>query len=295
MTMPILRRFPLFLVLAATPAAAADGVIEINQVRAEAGGVTPGDEPGFPVTLSEPGSYRLTGNLDVRNTENPENTTAIDVPLAVSAFGVSIDLGGFAILGPVVCTHTPGSPPSTTCAPASGTGRGVAGAAFEVKNGTVMGMGSDGVRALHVENVTAYGNGGIGIDGGATVVRSRAMGNGSHGLGAPVLLDCFTQANGGNGAIASGVARGVVSFSNHEVGIHATNLVESVSDGNNRGFTIGGLLLHSVARGNADLGAVGIGGAYGWNVLTNNGGETQIFGSATEIGENLCGTNTTCP
>ena len=40
---------------------AVDGVIEINQHRALAGGVTAGDTAGFPVTLSQRGSYRLTG------------------------------------------------------------------------------------------------------------------------------------------------------------------------------------------------------------------------------------------
>jgi len=48
---------------AARPLAAVDGVIEINQARALAGG--PGDEPGFPVTIYASGSYRLTSNLSV--------------------------------------------------------------------------------------------------------------------------------------------------------------------------------------------------------------------------------------
>jgi len=52
---------------------AVDGVIPINQVRALAGNTTPGDAPGFPVTISQPGSYRLTGNLTVPDA----NTTAI--------------------------------------------------------------------------------------------------------------------------------------------------------------------------------------------------------------------------
>ena len=41
------------------------GVITIDQAKAEAGGVTPGDAPGFPVTISQPGSYQLTSNLAV--------------------------------------------------------------------------------------------------------------------------------------------------------------------------------------------------------------------------------------
>ena len=44
----------LLALLAAERAAAVDGVIEINQVRALAGGVTAGDAPGFPYsTLGE--------------------------------------------------------------------------------------------------------------------------------------------------------------------------------------------------------------------------------------------------
>ena len=56
----------ILLLTGTVPAFAADGVIEINQARAKAGGVTPGDTPLFPVTISQPGSYRLTGNSERR-------------------------------------------------------------------------------------------------------------------------------------------------------------------------------------------------------------------------------------
>ena len=46
--------------IAALPALASDGVIEINQAKALAGGVTAFDGPGFPVTVTAPGSYILT-------------------------------------------------------------------------------------------------------------------------------------------------------------------------------------------------------------------------------------------
>src|SRR6266540_3776373 len=78
------------------PMYAVDGVVLIDQNRALAGGVTPGDTPGFPVTLSVPGSYRLTGNLTVPDA----NTTAIQI----AADNVTLDLNGFSILGPVVCS-----------------------------------------------------------------------------------------------------------------------------------------------------------------------------------------------
>ena len=59
--------------LVSVPAFAVDGVVLIDQNHALAGNVTPGDTPGFPVTISQPGSYRLTGNLIVPDA----NTTAI--------------------------------------------------------------------------------------------------------------------------------------------------------------------------------------------------------------------------
>ncbi len=149
----------------ATPARAVDGVIEINQAKAKVGGVTPGDTPLFPVTISQSGSYRLTSNLDVTDASArpsgtlAENTTAIQV----TADNVTIDLNGFMIKGPTVCSGVP----ATTCTP-TGSGIGIeeVGAAVggAVVNGTVQGMGSRGVMAgSHAEKVRARNNGGDGI------------------------------------------------------------------------------------------------------------------------------------
>ncbi len=66
-------------------------VININQAKAMAGGVTPGDEPGFPVTISQPGSYKLTGSLGVAG-----NMQAI----LIEAPNVTLDLNGFTVSGP---------------------------------------------------------------------------------------------------------------------------------------------------------------------------------------------------
>jgi hypothetical protein len=61
----------------------------ISQAKANAGGVTPGDAPGFPVTLSRRGSYKLTSNLTV-----PAGKYGIEV----TSPGVTIDLNGFSLL-----------------------------------------------------------------------------------------------------------------------------------------------------------------------------------------------------
>lgn len=85
--------------LAATsPAFAVDGVVLIDQNRALAGNVSPGDTAGFPVRLSTPGSYRLSGNLTV-----PPGVTGIliaanDVTLHLNGFSISTSGGGAAAI-----------------------------------------------------------------------------------------------------------------------------------------------------------------------------------------------------
>ena len=51
------------LAAASTNLYAVDGVILIDQKTALAGKVTAGDAPGFPVTISQAGSYKLSSNL----------------------------------------------------------------------------------------------------------------------------------------------------------------------------------------------------------------------------------------
>jgi hypothetical protein len=141
----------LFVTGFATPLFAVDGVVLIDQNRALAGNVTPGDAPGFPVTISHPGSYRLSGNLTVAG-----GLSGIEV----RADGVTVDLNGFSIIG----------------AGAGGPGSGInvpdiAGSPgyqeTTVLNGTVRNMGFAGVRVGYrsrVENVRVSSNGEYGIN-----------------------------------------------------------------------------------------------------------------------------------
>ncbi len=80
----------LLLILAPTASFAADGVVLINQSNALAGNVTPGDAPGFPITISTPGSYRLSSRLTA-----PKSTPGI----VITANNVSLDLNGFLLVG----------------------------------------------------------------------------------------------------------------------------------------------------------------------------------------------------
>ena len=106
----------LVLLALATVARAGDGVIEINQARALAGGITPADTAGFPVEINAPGSYILTSDLIVSGVDT--------IGIQALTSEVTLDLNGFRIVGPVTCT---GAGATLSCsATGLGTGRRIA-------------------------------------------------------------------------------------------------------------------------------------------------------------------------
>ena len=92
----MLRTVPVLLVLllgSVTSIHAGEGRIEINQAKADAGGINGSlalDPPGLPVIITQPGSYVLTGDL----TTGSLSTSVLQVQVA----DVSIDLNRFAIV-----------------------------------------------------------------------------------------------------------------------------------------------------------------------------------------------------
>jgi hypothetical protein len=132
------------LTMALVPAAALaiDGQVLINMSTVSAAG-------GFPYTINQAGSYKLSGNLTVPNGD----TTAI----VIAHDDVTLDLNGFSILAPVDCTA--GFPCANR---AANLGHGVRAGTdspekgyfnITVRNGTISGMGADGVHILG-DNVT---------------------------------------------------------------------------------------------------------------------------------------------
>lgn len=151
-------------------AEASDGRIEINQASVEAAG-------GFPYTISEPGSYVLTGPLVV-----PASTDG----LVIETNFVTIDLNGFSITSSAVCVRT-------NCDSGSGEGvrssiaRGTVAHSTTIKNGTIRGFASNCVRlgtASQIEKMRVANCGGSGVDLGSqsnitqTVIRQ----TGQYGL-----------------------------------------------------------------------------------------------------------------
>jgi hypothetical protein len=282
---------------------ASDGVIEINQASANVGGIVPGDAPGFPVTLTQPGSYILTSNLIVPSA----NSTAIEI----DASHVTVDLNGFSIVGPTVCDFEGCSP--------TGTGSGIS--AYEgsfpypssttVRNGSIRGMGHRGIDLeanAHVEDVHATSNGdtGIRIWSDSVVTNSTATVNGAVGIS--TSNGCVVTHNTAVGNLAGGIfaAQGsTVSYNtargNLGIGIDVNtgSLVTGNAAWQNLGAGIdageGATVTNNTSRDNGGYGLdLDAGAGYGGNVLTDNTAGT-VTAAGVQIGVNLCGTDTSCP
>lgn len=191
-------------------ALAVDGVVLIDQNRALAGNVTPGDAPGFPVVISQPGSYRLAGNL----TLGDPNTSAIEIRAA----NVTLDLNGFTIQGPNVCGLA--SDGTVQCS-LTGAGAGVravatapvASSGITIVNGSIRGMAGPAVDLVsaastvsRIAGVTAMGNG-FGLFANTSALIQNNVVNTNQGAGvrvggASLVVDNSISFNGGVGLLA---------------------------------------------------------------------------------------------
>ncbi|MDY0060472.1 MAG: right-handed parallel beta-helix repeat-containing protein [Myxococcota bacterium] len=168
--------FVLSLLLLPSGAARAEGAaVEINATRALAGGVTPGDLPGYPVTISQPGSYRLTGPL----TQPDASTRVLDI--TANGGVVTLDLGGFGLQGSNSCQVSAEGTitcPQTTDKPGAGAGIGSNGnSALVVHDGAIDGMAGDGIavigsRPARIARVMVFNSGrnGIALAGELSVI-----------------------------------------------------------------------------------------------------------------------------
>jgi hypothetical protein len=165
-------------------AQAVDGVVLIDQNRALAGGVTSCDTPGFPVTICQPGSYRLSGNLTA-----PAGVSGI----FVNSDNVAIDLNGFVIRGQDLTT--PGGQPfgvfGGSCDQPTFPEVTVCHFGVAVRNGTITGFfnGLDLVRvSATVSGIHAHNNTNVGIRvSHPGIIRDSVADNNGAGI---IVLDC---------------------------------------------------------------------------------------------------------
>jgi hypothetical protein len=194
----------------AVPALAANEVV-ITQAKALAGGVTPGDTAGYPVTVSQAGAYVLGSNLNVPSGQ---------IGIVFTAGGVTLDLAGYTLTGGGVANF------------------GIVGNADAgtVRNGTITRFKYDGIYTARdywvVEDIRAILNGRTGIALTANLVngksqqvrRSNASDNGYDGIqcGYVCLVESnVVVGNDHNGINFNGTAIGNIVTGNTNYGLYS--------------------------------------------------------------------------
>lgn len=238
--------------------------VEIDQDCAVNTGCETGtDSAGFPVTITEPGSYRLAGNL-MPGSQDLHT-------ISIEASNVTLDLNGFALIGPVTCAGTP----VTSCTPTGGSGDGVrvlstVESNVTIMNGAIQGMGNKGIQCFtpcRISNihVSQSDDAGIGAFGGAAVVenviayRNRLAGIGMNGT----LRDCETTGNGNNGVESTtGISiQGCVAAQNGSNGFSVRGTVVNSraleNEGNGFFLSAGTVVIGNSSQDNGQSGFVG--------------------------------------
>jgi hypothetical protein len=260
------------------PLGAASAATIITHAKVLQGGITPGDDPGYPATLSLPGSYVLGGNLPV-----PPNQIGIDV----TNHEVSIDGAGYRIHGG---------------GPASGGSIAIRTNfnSLTVANTTIVWFRNGGIRTnngdfLTVENVRLIFNGGA--DGVIFAIQTRYFAqirNSTIALNESGIFcadSCMVQNN-----LISQNGGGIAEGDGIECGRFCH--VEGNQVANNRGYGIlirSGSVLGNTIMANTYHGVANVVGAsdvgFGNNTIIENypsGGGQQIAGGLLRLQPNVC-------
>lgn len=218
----------------AAPAYAIDGEVLITQGKANAGGVTPGDSPGFPVTLSRPGSYKLAGNLTVPSNKDGINITSYDVTLDLNGFRIH----GFSVANNgIVGTLHSATIRNGLVALFRYNGINLGGDYHLVENMRIVGNASYGIatsgnstlirgnvissngngilaRNSLIEGNVITGNGGVGVRAGrSTILGNNITSNGGYGILGEQIADGRPNATGyGNNTLANNNGNGAQVF-----------------------------------------------------------------------------------
>ena len=241
--MPMRRPLPLPLVgvLLGTVGAsvvAAAGEVLITQQGALQGGVTPGDAPGFPVTISKPGVYSLASALNVN--EEGRNGIVIQAP------DVTVDLNGFTLHG-------------------RGKGNiGIKGGrrSATIRNGTVTGFKSNGVEGAGdfwiVEEMRIVANGGTGIALGlGSFARILASTVSRNAFGIVCGIACHIEGNAVSENVQTGIfiSTGMVR-GNSVIGNGGVGIQTLIGPGFVTGYGHNTLISNTGGNVNGDLGVI---------------------------------------
>jgi hypothetical protein len=205
------------------------------------GGVT------FPITITQSGSYKLAGNLNV-----PAGSGGIVIG---SGLNVTLDLGGYQVTGPLECNKGGCNATSYT------TGIRIGSSHVRIHSGAVQGFGSAGISLENgqlqgrvvLEDIAVTGN----MHGVYLVTlqatRVTADNNAFHGIYANrgVIVDSIATNNGGSGfKVTGGVVRSSAATQNGKYGFE---IEFGVYDN---------LMSHMNGAGNSLQGTAGVNGLY---------------------------------
>ena len=233
----------------------------------------------LPFTISSSGSYYLTGNLTGVSGSNG---------LIIDADNVTVDLGGFEIVGPASFADA-----GVVVAPARHN--------ITIRNGTVRGWPGSGVTyggadgsQMYVENLRVLNNGGRGIqlaDYG-TVKGCEVRANGNHGISggfACKVMDCkvIGQTGSGDGINlgVNAIVTGCVAYGNAADGIQVgngstvTGCTAAVNVGDGFAFGSNGVARDCAAAANGSVGFDGTGSSQQTltNCAANNNGSHGFY------------------
>ena len=228
----------LLLVIGSAHALAIDGQVLINQSTVTAAG-------GFPYRITQPGSYKLSGNLVVPAGKDGIDITTSSVVLDLNGFSISTSGNGCGISG--FCTFRP---------------LGISFTGFDtIRNGTVSGffVGVAGTGRGIIEEIQALGNL-VGISADNSLARrNNASSN---------ILEGF---EGRNSSFLENIANNnVFGFSTF-----SSSVLQNIANNNaDTGFEVsGGLFGSNTALGNVTVAVSLSGGAVSQN-NNNCGGAT---------------------
>lgn len=242
----------------------AQGEVVITQAKALAGNVTPGDTPGYPITLSQPGAYILGSNLTVANNQ---------YGVLITSNNVDIDLNGFRI---------------------AGNGLGAYGiiswfSEGRIHGGTINTMRYAGIyirnHAWTIENMKIVRNGGSGID--ATGARYISV------------SDSLIASNLGSGIVTggNGVFKDSTISSNGATGINCAEICHAESnvvDSNqlgiifSSGFALGNTIANNTSFGIFDGSSIVNTGIANNIIFGNNASGANQAPYTTVVHPNTC-------
>ena len=295
----------LILLACGSVSTASEGVHEIN-AACIATGCFAGDDPGWPVRIVNSGSYRLTSDLVLSDSDGSAIITQEVGGSFPENLDITLDLNGFSIIGPTTC---PGFPP--TCSPIGdvmdpldGYGIAILSSGFNstarIHGGTIRGMPVAGLVCqpeCTVKDITARENalGGISVDG--RVINSQAARNGDAGISISnngLIEGCVSRQNANHGLFGSGVFTNNTSIGNVGHGIFANpdSVVRSNRLTNNAtGLRcIDCLAVDNVISDNDNAGIdfESNTGAIGRNLIQDNGTNLSNATGAVQIDTNVC-------